>query len=302
MDYKVLACDLDPQANLTAAFLNEEQLESLWDTEAQSTPEGSTIMQCLQPLIEAGDSLSPALTSIDEDLSLIPGDLAMAGVEDILSAEWANSQRSDNRILTGFSSIMQKGAEEMEADIILVDVGPNLGAINRSALIATDYIIVPLGADLFSFQGLRNLGHALDRWKKDWERRKEHWTEPDFPLPSGRMEQIGYAVRQHGIRLSRPIIACDKWFNRMPAEYARSLLRKGGPYPRSPRKDEENSLAILKHYRSLVPMAQEARKPFFHLKAADGAFGGHVGAVSSAREDFRILATKIIDKIGLGKP
>ena len=28
--YRVLACDLDPQANLTAAFLNEEQLENLW--------------------------------------------------------------------------------------------------------------------------------------------------------------------------------------------------------------------------------------------------------------------------------
>lgn len=308
MGYRVLACDLDPQANLTAAFLNEEQLESLWDTEVQSTPEqGSTIMECLQPLIGLGDILSPALAPIDETLSLIPGDFALASVEDALSTEWHNSLRSDNllrpfRILTGFSSIMQKGAEEMEADIILTDVAPNLGAINRSALIATDYIIVPLGADLFSFQGLKNLGPALDRWQKNWKKQKGHWTEPDFPLPSGHMEPIGYAVRQHGVRLSRPIIACDKWFNRMPAEYARSLLKKGGPYPRSPREDEENALAVLKHYRSLVPMAQEARKPFFHLKAADGAFGGHVGAVSSAREDFRILATKIIDKIGLGKP
>ena len=29
--YRVLACDLDPQANLTAAFLDEERLEGLWD-------------------------------------------------------------------------------------------------------------------------------------------------------------------------------------------------------------------------------------------------------------------------------
>ena len=35
---------------------------------------------------------------------------------------------------------------------------PNLGAINRSALIATDYVAIPLGADLFSLQGLKNLG------------------------------------------------------------------------------------------------------------------------------------------------
>ena len=31
LGHRVLACDLDPQANLTAAFLNEERLESLWD-------------------------------------------------------------------------------------------------------------------------------------------------------------------------------------------------------------------------------------------------------------------------------
>jgi cellulose biosynthesis protein BcsQ len=29
--YRVLACDLDPQANLTAAFLDEERLETLWN-------------------------------------------------------------------------------------------------------------------------------------------------------------------------------------------------------------------------------------------------------------------------------
>lgn len=309
MGYKVLACDLDPQANLTAAFLNEEQLADLWNIEAQGcTKQGSTIMQCLQPLMKVGDLLTPNLTSVDESLNLIPGDLALAGVEDALSAEWPNSLGSDNlfrpfRILTGFSSIMQKGAEEMGADIILADVGPNLGAINRSALIATDYIIVPLGADLFSLQGLRNLGPTLKRWQKDWKKRRENWSPPDFPLPSGRMEPIGYVVQQHGVRLGRPIIAYDKWVNRMPAAYARNLLkREVGPYPDSPTEDKENALATLKHYRSLVPMAQEARKPVFHLKVADGAFGGHVGAVTSARDDFKVLATKIINKIGLGKP
>ena len=31
LGYRVLACDLDPQANLTAAFLDEDQLEKLSD-------------------------------------------------------------------------------------------------------------------------------------------------------------------------------------------------------------------------------------------------------------------------------
>ena len=74
----------------------------------------------------------------------------------------------------------------MNADIILADVGPNLGAINRSALIASDYIIVPLGADLFSLQGLRNLGPSLNQWREDWNKRMENWEQPEFTLPRAR--------------------------------------------------------------------------------------------------------------------
>ena len=44
---------------------------------------------------------------------------------------------------------MQSGAAQMNADVILTDVGPSPGAIDRSALIATDYIVVTLSADLF---------------------------------------------------------------------------------------------------------------------------------------------------------
>ena len=149
----------------------------------------------------------------------------------------------------------------MDASFILADVGPNLGAINRSALIATDYVIVPLGADLFSLQGLRNLGPTLRTWRTDWKKRLDNWVEPDFNLPKGHMHPIGYVVQQHSVRLSRPVKAYDKWVNRMPGEYARSLLEnQGGPYSPSPDLDL-NSLATVKHYRSLVPMAQEARKP-----------------------------------------
>lgn len=85
---------------------------------------------------------------------MIPGDLGLARFEDFLSTKWPNALGSGElfrsfRVLTAFATVMQDGAQRMNADIILADVGPNLGAINRSALIATDYLIVPLAADLF---------------------------------------------------------------------------------------------------------------------------------------------------------
>lgn len=297
LGYRVLACDLDPQANLTAAFLNEVRLEKLW--EGDNYLNGKTVMQCIQPLTRVGDIQSPTLARITTGLNLIPGDLALAGFEDDLSEQWPNALRSSDlyrpfRVLTAFSTVMQDGAQQMNADIVLADVGPNLGAINRSALIATNYIIVPLGAGLFSLQGLRNLGPSLSRWREDWGQRNNNWKQPEFELPAGNMQPIGYIVQQHGVRLSRPVKAYDKWVNRMPEEYARNLLGdKEGPYAPTPALDAQNALATVKHYRSLVPMAQEVRKPIFHLTTADGAIGSHAAAAKDARQDFKRLANKI---------
>lgn len=148
---RVLTVDLDPQSNLTAAFMEEDDIERVWND--QET--GTTIFHCLKPLAGVGDIAEPVLQKIDNDLYLIPGDVALSSFEDLLSAQWPDSMGDNNlyrpmRILSAFWQVMQMGARRIEADIILVDIGPNLGAINRSALIATDYVIIPLAADLFS--------------------------------------------------------------------------------------------------------------------------------------------------------
>lgn len=315
LGHNVLACDLDPQANLTAAFLDEERLEGLWSDDGITPADAGTIFECVKPLMQVGDLQYPHLQGVSHQLglftsgiNLIPGDLSLAGFEDTLASEWPNALGSSNlyrpfRILTAFSTIMQRAAEQVDAAVILADIGPNLGAINRSALIATDYVIVPLGADLFSLQGLRNLGPTLRQWRDDWQRRRDNWAEPDFTLPTGGMRPIGYVVQQHSVRLGRPVQAYDKWVNRMPAEYAQNLLyNNAGPYADTPQNDTENALATMKHYRSLVPMAQEHRKPIFKLTTADGAFGSHAAAVAGARADYRALAQKIIARIDLPPP
>ena len=301
MGERVLACDLDPQANLTASFLDEDELEALWNDETGNR----TIHQCVAPLTKVGKEKKPAVHRVRdaENLGLIRGDLALSGFEDNLSTEWQNALREEPyrpfRILSAFWQIMQKGAATIEATIILVDVGPNLGALNRSALIATDYVIAPLGADLFSLQGLRNLGPTLARWKKQWKKYRRSWESPEFPLPKGTMKPIGYIVQQHSVRLRRPVKAYDKWVNRMPEAYATYLLKRRGPFADKPENDE-HCLATVKHFRSLIPMGQEARKPIFDLTSADGAIGSHAAAVAQADTEFRNLAESIRRQIGLG--
>ena len=296
MGKRVVAIDLDPQANLTAAFLDEDKLESLWENPTGPT----TVYRAVQPLTEVGDLQEPILNNVAAGLHLIPGDVALAGFEETLSNVWPESMGDNNlyrpfRILTAFWQIAQLAAERVQADLILADVGPNLGAINRSVLIGSDYVVIPLGADLFSLQGLQNLGPTLRSWRNLWRKRLDNWQAPTFALPQGRMMPLGYIVQQHSVRLSRPVQAYERWVNRMPGIYHKSVLNEaGGNF--IPASDPQ-CLATLKHYRSLVPMAQEARKPIFKLTPADGAIGNHAVAVQDSYGDFHSLAQKIIAKM-----
>jgi cellulose biosynthesis protein BcsQ len=302
---RVVAIDLDPQANLTSAFLDEDVLESLWDDPGKAES-GTTVYRCVRPLLRVGDVLPPRTQAINERLHLVAGDLALAGFEDELSQVWPKAMDSGElyksfRVLSSFWTVAQLAAQQHGADLVLADVGPNLGAINRSALIATDHVVIPLAADLFSLQGLRNLGPTLRSWRADWNKRLANWPAPEFPLPGGAMQPAGYIVMQHADRLSRPVKAYKKWVDRIPITYRQSVLGLDAGPPAAATADE-HCLARLKHYRSLIPMAQEVRKPMFHLTAAEGAIGGHSYAVRDAWSDFKALAVAILDRIGLLEP
>ncbi|MEO6596842.1 MAG: AAA family ATPase [Planctomycetota bacterium] len=299
-DHRVLVADLDPQANLTTEFLDENVLADLWDR--RDGTEADTIYRCVEPLTKVGDLREPRLHRVSGRLSLLPGDLALSAFEDLLSAEWPNCLGNQNlyrafRVETAFWQVMQAGANGCGADIIVVDAGPSLGAINRSALIATDCLVVPLGADLFSLQGLRNLGPTLRRWRSDWGKRRANWPKPDFPLPAGTMQPIGYVVQQHGVRLSRPVVAHDRWVRRIPAEYLRSVLDEPVAVENSDPEQDPNRVATLKHYRSLIPLGQDARKPIFALSAGDGAIGSHSVAARDAFTDFKALTEEIVRRM-----
>ncbi len=59
-------------------------------------------------------------------------------------------------------------------------------------------------------------------------------------------------------------------------------------------ESDANRIATVKHYRSLIPLAQDARKPIFKLTSADGAIGAHQTAARGAYGDFETLAQEIV--------
>lgn len=299
MGIPTLAVDLDPQANLTAMFLNEDRIEEIWPDDNHP----DTVYGAINPILRGiGDIASPHIEKIAENLSLVPGDLALSRFEDKLSDAWPRCHNRDEaafRVITAFYRLIRSAAEKSMSQLVLIDVGPNLGAINRSALIAVDQVVLPLAPDLFSLQGLKNLGPALREWRSIWrELLQKAPVDTNLQLPEGKIEPTGFVVLQHGVRDQRPVVAYMKWMNRIPLVFRASVLGQTSSEIPEVSNDPYN-LSVLKHYRSLMPMAMEARKPMFFLKPSDGAIGAHMEAVKSCYTDFSKLARTIADKANI---
>lgn len=293
---RVVVADLDPQANLSAMFLDEERLEQLWPDQGKRR----SVYGAVQPILKGkGDIESPHLEEISERLSLVVGDLALSDFEDRLSDAWPRCTDGDEaafRATTAFYRIVKTAAAETDASLVLLDVGPNLGAINRAALLASEFIVAPLSPDLFSLQGLRNLGPRLIQWRNQWKERLRQApdeNELDAPRHDPMMEPLGYVVMQHGIRASEPIKAYARWMQKIEQEYPMKVIE-----PKQSDDAPQGSYRIgdIKHYRSLMQLAMEARVPMFKLRPAQGAIGSHYRAVKNCHEDFRTLAQEILKR------
>lgn len=309
LGYRTLAVDLDPQANLTSSFFDEGELERLWDVD-----EG-TVLACVNPILEGIGDIQPAVPLLidgiqaplpfatGESLWLIAGDLGLSRFEDKLSDSWSRGFGKDPaalRATSAFYRIMQAAGEKVGAVVALIDVGPNLGAINRAALLAADYLVIPLAADLFSLQGLKNLGPTVRDWREHWKQ-VQSLASVNFDLPAGSMVPAGYVVLQHAVRLDRPVRAYARWLDRIPGVYREAVLGEKSSTSVGTEGDP-HCLATLRNYRSLMPMAQDARKPMFDLTFADGAIGSHAQLVQTCASEFKNLAWRIAEQCSLERP
>ena len=228
---RVIAADLDPQASLSGMFLTEETME-----EVSNDPARRTVNDDVAPLFDGtGDIASePHVEEVSERIGLLIGDLGLSTQEDDLWNQWSLCLDGDSRafrITTAFARLIDRAGTQFEADLALVDVSPSLGPLNRASLVACNYAIIPLAPDLFSLQGLRNVGPALRTWREAWsERRTRKTAELKLDLPQGSMTPAGYIIMGQSVRINRPR-PFGRWIEESPGEYRQSVVQAGDGLP-----------------------------------------------------------------------
>jgi len=140
---KTLLLDLDPQANMTVHVDKRPDLES--DTLTNLLIDDKPLNDLIQE------------TAL-ENLFVVPSDTSLAGVEQVLA----------NRI--GRETILRQALENAKADdrfdFVMFDCPPSLGVLSANALVAADYVVIPMQAEYLSLQGMAKLLEVIDLVQK----------------------------------------------------------------------------------------------------------------------------------------
>lgn len=131
MGHSVLLLDLDPQANLTQALgLSEEEEPNIYQA-FHKAASGQQV--ALQPMIQE-----------QSGMQLIPATLELAGAELELTSVY------------GRELLLQQMLKplSLQYDYVLIDCPPAISMLTVNALVASDYILMPLQAEFLPLKGV----------------------------------------------------------------------------------------------------------------------------------------------------
>src|SRR6266567_4861344 len=153
--YSVLCVDADPQCNLSTQLLGERALDELLDRSDGSR--GGTLWSLVTQKHARGLPIHISRTARHSALSLIPGDVRMYRYEEQLASAWAghpDTPTESLEVLTRLGRRLDKIEGRRGFDFVFFDTAPSLGALNRNVVLESDFIVIPVGVDLFSARGL----------------------------------------------------------------------------------------------------------------------------------------------------
>lgn len=291
----VLMVDGDSQCNLTAYSLPEKDIERAWHAD------GNSIYRQIEPVHKTtGDIRNRAATQIANHLHILPGDLSLSEFEDRLGDSWSSARGGDEAALRAQSAIfrvIKQAAVKSKADIVLLDLGPNLGAINRAVLGGSDYIISPVSPDLFSIRGTENLGNKLLTWRREWDQCNGAWHGNGLEIPKGQPKFAGYVTQQHNIRnnAAKMTKGWQIFGNQVEDSINVNIVSKLSPLGQVVNKNNGTyNLGMIPNLHSLIPYSQEARKPVFHCSSTEGLKGEHIARARDSRSLFDPVAKILI--------
>jgi len=164
---KVLLVDVDPQFNATQCFMKpEEYIQHLQDGKDTilnifDRPNRAIASSVRDPKRMSVKSLEDVLpVEIKKGFHLLPGNL------ELFRLEMAPGDGRENRLKAYFSKLEE--GKNFDYDIIIIDTPPTPSVWMTSALIASNYYLIPVKADPISLTGIDLLKNIVEEKKENY--------------------------------------------------------------------------------------------------------------------------------------
>ena len=173
---RVLLLDLDPQSSLTFSFVKPDYwrdhlaknatIKRWYDSFNNRNPLD------LASIIINPKSMAPYLARNKGVLDLIPSDLGLINVDLELASELGGSSLTQAKLK--YLRVHRRLADELAKpafasyDFVLIDCPPNFNIVTKTAIVASDSILIPAKADYLSTLGIEYLYGSLGQLVKDY--------------------------------------------------------------------------------------------------------------------------------------
>ncbi|MFE0025430.1 ParA family protein [Amycolatopsis sp. NPDC059021] len=169
--FRVLLIDLDPQTNLTFSFFSvdewQDRLKDNYTIRQWYDAEVPGRDSSLADLVTTPERVNKVLKNTDGKLDLISSHLGLIDIDLELAARLGGSTTLDGskRKFLDLHSCLRHALEDSRFsgyDLTLIDCAPNFGLVTKTAIAASEKILVPAKADYLSTLGLDYLAGNCD--------------------------------------------------------------------------------------------------------------------------------------------
>jgi cellulose biosynthesis protein BcsQ len=294
---RVLVIDADPQCNSTTYMFPYQSIDEIY---TKKEPTIQKIIKSIQRGKYEENITQIIRQSPNFEIDVILGDTQLSLSEDFLSKDWIDGKSGDFRGLQTtflFRDLLFKISNNY--DFVFFDVGPSLGALNRSVLAACDYFIVPMSSDIFSIQALENISISLKEWEAQLSRGLQDFQEKEKETFKINNEAIlwhlkfgGYITQQYTAKTvngqKQPVNAYEKIIKKIPNAIEKYLNSNQLKTPK---------LGEITNLSSLVPLSQNSNVPIFNLKAANGVVGAHFNKVKEYEDTLSQMVDNLLKNL-----
>ncbi|WP_293762343.1 ParA family protein [uncultured Aquitalea sp.] len=298
---RVLMIDADPQCNLTSFYLTEDELDTLLGE--SDDVNGGTLWSAIKPVVDGKGPIKQIdAYEIRSGLYLCPGDVLLADYEEELPAAWTGSfarKERDYDVMCALSRAVREMGERYNVDIVMYDIGPNVGPLNRAVLLDSDFFATPVAADLFSLRALSTVGRSATRWITDWKTIRGLAT-PDNQktLLHGNPVYLGYITSAYKVSSGRSSTRPHEyWESKIAPRVSTRVVSALHTIDPALVPFSSNKLASIKDFHSLSPQAQDFGLAIGKLRGKVNS--GYNAQVAEAADEFLGLANEIRSRMNV---